>query len=489
MWIFLQHENLPMENPYSRLLGFPENLQDPDYYQLLGLPEGHLSKDEVEKAYRERIQKLQRVGNNPKYKEMVLYLRGELRSAQATLSNSLRKSEYDLLLLEGRAQQLEKELELLTIKGYLVNLEISYLKKRARELKISPARLQKMLGPVAVRSGRDERRPEPGPVFFRWSLFRKMALALAVCVLAASALLFVDRFPFRSRETVGTQDSGQGVRSGSAQSETPAEKSPLPAGPVIPDAGVQSKMVYVRGGYFWLGNAQGNIDENPVRKIYLEDYYIARHEVTNREYREFVESTGHCVPYSALPEAKEFNWDPLDLSYPEKSGECPVVLVSWHDATAYCRWLSGRYGCEASLPTEAQWEKAARGAESSVYPWGNNMPENRGELGNFYGRHDGFDRLAPVGSFPWGISPTGCWDMAGNAAEWCLDSYDKFAYQSMPERDPCTERADWPWKVVRGGSWLDAIDCSRSSYRWPADADDRSIRWGFRYVVIPDRPE
>ena len=246
-------------------------------------------------------------------------------------------------------------------------------------------------------------------------------------------------------------------------------------------------MIYIPAGYFYLGSNHGNQDEHPVRKIYLDAYYIGKYEVSNREYRRFVRDTNYLVPYVPQAEAEFFNWDPLQRDYPAGRGNYPVALVSWHDADEYCRWLARRLRRKVSLPTEAQWEKAARGTKSFVYPWGNTPPQPGDGRANFAssGNKDGFKYTAPVFKFPAGRSPYGCLHMSGNISEWCLDSYDKFAYQEIGAKNPRVNRplANWPWKVLRGGNWRDSAVFLRSSYRFAARSDQSNIRWGFRYVI------
>lgn len=165
-------------------------------------------------------------------------------------------------------------------------------------------------------------------------------------------------------------------------------------------------------------------NERPERKETLGEYYIDKVEVTNRMYKEFVDKTGHRAPAA---------WA---QGFPGSIADHPVVLVSWHDAKDYCEWKG------KSLPTEAQWEKAARGTDGRRFPWGNEFDEKKvNTLGSYGGP-------TPAGTFPEGASPYGVLDMAGNAQEWTADWYKPYPGNDFNDKD-YGER----FKVVRGGGW------------------------------------
>jgi formylglycine-generating enzyme required for sulfatase activity/serine/threonine protein kinase len=206
-----------------------------------------------------------------------------------------------------------------------------------------------------------------------------------------------------------------------------------------------SVLIFVPGGSFVRGNEHGDPDEKPVRTLTLADYYIGKTPVTNRQYRQFLAATGHRKP--AL--------------YPGFDGdEQPVVGLDWTDAAAYCAWAGLR------LPTEAEWEKAARGLDERSYPWGNQPPlDLLEELQDLVGRRAS-PRLAAfglrarataeIGSFPSGASPYGCLDMCGNVWEWCADWHDPDYYGRAPELDPPgPERGNE--RICRGGCWSTAV--------------------------------
>ncbi len=189
------------------------------------------------------------------------------------------------------------------------------------------------------------------------------------------------------------------------------------------------EMVRVPAGEFRMGSETQNPDERPARTVYLNAYWIDRHEVTNAQYEAFVLERGHRRP--AL-------WDDDRLSGPRQ----PVVGVDWFDAAAYCDWADKR------LCTEAEWEKAARGTDGRPYPWGEEEPD--AARANFDMR---VGRPVDVGSHPAGVSPFGAYDMAGNVWEWVADWYQHGYYREAPTRNP-RGPASGAVRVDRGGSWV-----------------------------------
>jgi serine/threonine-protein kinase len=188
----------------------------------------------------------------------------------------------------------------------------------------------------------------------------------------------------------------------------------------------------------------------PQRTVTLGGYWIDRMPVTNREYRAFLRETGYPVPTarSDQPRLAVLNWDRLSVTYPSGTGDHPVVLVSWFDALAYCDWIGKR------LPTELEWEKAARGSDGRPFPWGWADPTearcNIGPIGSEI-------QPTPVGSCPRGASPYGCLDMFGTVAEWCVDWYEPDRYTRLDETDLSgpPRPVDCPARVVRGmGLWM-----------------------------------
>ncbi|MFH0925434.1 MAG: SUMF1/EgtB/PvdO family nonheme iron enzyme, partial [bacterium] len=200
-------------------------------------------------------------------------------------------------------------------------------------------------------------------------------------------------------------------------------------------------MIFIPAGEFVMGSRLGDTDEQPEHKVILDSYYINKNEVTNAEYKKFVDATKHKVPYFNKKWASAYNWNPKTRMYPRGKKNYPVVLVTWQDASAYAKWAGKR------LPTEAEWEKAARGDQNFIFPWGNAWDINKL---NAWIKVPQFTK--PVGSYEAGKSPYGCYDMAGNVWEWCSDWYDENSYKSSPAQDP-KGPAVGKAHTVRGGSW------------------------------------
>ena len=215
--------------------------------------------------------------------------------------------------------------------------------------------------------------------------------------------------------------------------------------------------------------------ELPQHQVYLSTYQISRYEITNAQYRAFIEATDRPMPRGHNGEE---TWADETLNGDTQ----PVVGVTWFDAQAFAEWVGG------SLPTEAQWERAARGTETRTYPWGDTPPRAR-QHANFARR---YNRPMSVGQFPKGASPDGIADLAGNVWEWCLDEYSPTAYQRNSgdvSRNPINLRFRdvLHARVIRGGAWDVGRAFLRSSLRFKFYPLDSTHTIGFR-VVLP-RPE
>ena len=221
---------------------------------------------------------------------------------------------------------------------------------------------------------------------------------------------------------------------GAAAFLAPAEKASGDAPDPVPEV---AEMVYIPAGDFLMGStlhdlrAHASQDEYPQHTVWLDGYYIDIHEVTNAQYKVFLDSVGIEAPHL---------W--VDGNYPVGRDGYPVVDISWYEASEYARFVGKR------LPTEAEWEKAARGTDARRYPWGNKFDRHLVEL----------DVLAPVMSIPGNISPYGVFDMAGNAAEWVEDWYAPYPREEGDEIPAeITARhqtySDQTHKVYRGGGF------------------------------------
>lgn len=215
-----------------------------------------------------------------------------------------------------------------------------------------------------------------------------------------------------------------------------------------------ASMRLVPAGEFRMGVEPGQQEAGPVHTVYLDNFYIDKYEVTNTLYKACVD-TGSCRP----PKSVEFFNNP---SY----ADFPVVNVDWYMANDYCTWRGGH------LPTEAQWEKAARGTDERMYPWGNEIScKNANYFDNTIPQTCGGE-MVKVGSYPDGMSPYGVYEMAGNAIEWVADWFDGDAlvadryYAISPPSNP-QGPATGDRKVVRGGSWRNIpVDLRTTTRNW-----------------------
>jgi len=270
---------------------------------------------------------------------------------------------------------------------------------------------------------------------------------------------------------------------------------------------MQEDMVLIPEGVFLMGSTKEDIEkllkidrnieverlgnEMPQREVFLSAYFIDKYPVTNAQYKNFIESGG----YTQKPLWSEAGWQYLIESNPLENNDldavlqgepdCPVVNVSWYEAEAFAKWAGKR------LPTEAEWEKAARGADGRIYPWGNEFDKTRLNCAEAK-----IEKATPVTKYPQGQSVYGCFDMAGNVWEWTADWYDSRYYHHAPDKNPQgpaaaeenpyfgrpeevgisiyelkpspTSKALSGCKVLRGGSWNGSgvvhIRCANRDY-------------------------
>ena len=224
-------------------------------------------------------------------------------------------------------------------------------------------------------------------------------------------------------------------------------------------------MITVPAGPFILGSKKetGRKDELPRRKIVLHSFAIDKFEVTNARYLSFVRETGHRHPPNPYGEGL--------LTSVRGIENLPVVQVNWYDAVEYCHWAGKR------LPTEAEWEKAARGSDGRMYPWGNDPPTKH--HANFERDWDGNETLHVVGSLPAGNSPYGVADMAGNAREWVQDWYHPDYYGKAPNRNPQGPE-NGVLRTIRGGSWHSPVHDIRAAARGKGGFALKTHGIGFR---------
>ena len=217
-------------------------------------------------------------------------------------------------------------------------------------------------------------------------------------------------------------------------------------------------------------------DERPERNIFVGSFWIDKFEVTNEKYLEFVKATGHRPALDdtcTSDPCKEGNlW--RGNSFANSIKKQPVIQVSWYDADAFCKWRGGR------LPTEAEWEKAARGTTGFIYPWGN-FPPNA-NYATFNRKWRGVYTMSNVGSLRLGASMYGLFDMAGNVWEWVADWYELEYYKHGPRRNPKGPQ-EGQFKIVRGGSWVNNADVLHSAYRRWSKPEVRFNDTGFRCAI------
>jgi len=278
---------------------------------------------------------------------------------------------------------------------------------------------------------------------------------------------------------------------------------------VLEPAGIT--LVYVPGGEFTMGSSAAEVDEavalcdksygdcqrswfegeQPQHQVYVDGFWVGHTEVTNAQYERFVEAGGYSMREYWTDEGWQWRQD-TGITEPEywrdstwNGAQEPVVGVGWYEAAAYAAWAGVR------LPTEAEWEYAARGDDGRIFPWGDVWD---GSKCNYCDRNceyewkdvsvdDGYRHTAPVGSYRAGASPFGALDMAGNVYEWCADWYEEGYYSESAARNPAGP-AFGAYRVLRGGSWDRAPNNVRCALRFGRlPYHPRPTRYGFRVVL------
>jgi len=229
------------------------------------------------------------------------------------------------------------------------------------------------------------------------------------------------------------------------------------------------ELVYVPAGEFWMGSFDGDknaeVNERPAHEVYLDAYWIDRNEVTNGMYETCVHMGVCRAPRGDGSETRNAYYGEVQYA------NYPVIYVDWYMAKTYCEWAGRR------LPSEAEWEKAARGTDGRIYPWGDEPPSCR--LAN----HSSCEAdTVAVGNYKAGISPYGALDMAGNVWEWVADWYDKGYYRNSPRENP-SGASFGEERVVRGGGWNSVVRYVRSANRYWRLPSHNLNNLGFRCAL------
>ena len=276
-----------------------------------------------------------------------------------------------------------------------------------------------------------------------------------------------------------------------APASPPTPAAPLTTAMVSPDvtpgsSPLEPEMVLVKGGTFWMGS-DAIADARPVHQVTVDGFYISRHEISATQYCRFLNEIARLdVPtrqYIRL--GGECTVESTGNVYRPVAGceNHPVNRVSWLGALEYTKWLTKATGKAYALPTEAQWEFAARGDDGRPYPWGDSAPSE--SLANFARSwRSPKDSLAPVTSYSAGATPgTGIHHLAGNVQEWCRDAYDRSYYKMSPQQNPCYASTGTNLRVLRGGDCLSGADYVQAARRYGKAKQETNGNFGFRVVL------
>ncbi|HEU19924.1 MAG TPA: formylglycine-generating enzyme family protein [Deltaproteobacteria bacterium] len=246
---------------------------------------------------------------------------------------------------------------------------------------------------------------------------------------------------------------------------------------------IENSMVLIPAGEFTMGGTLAR-NEDPPHKVYLDAYYIGKYEVTFEEYETFCGETGYNLPCD-----RRYGIQPDESM---RGPNMPVMNVSRDDAEAYCTWLSIKTGKRYRLPTEAEWEKAARGGlDGKDYTWGNEAPDEGGiyranfgpGLDHYIWKKDGHAYTAPVGFYP--PNGYGLHDMAGNLWEWCRDGYDRDYYRNSPYKNPQGPDRKGKEGIIRGGCYANGPKELRCAHRYSIYPTNANFLTGFRVARSP----
>jgi sulfatase modifying factor 1 len=235
---------------------------------------------------------------------------------------------------------------------------------------------------------------------------------------------------------------------------------------------IEPVMVRVPEGWFGMGCEAGRDDEKPVHRVWVDEFELGAYQVTNAEYGCFLAATSPATSEAASAATRGVPppcWSDTNFNDPKM----PVVAVSWHEAASYCEWLSGVTGTLYRLPTEAEWERAARGgAEDLLYPWGDAPPEMVPDYGERW-------KMGPEPVGLYAPNAYGLYNLGDNVHEWCADWYDDGYYGRSPERNPLGPSGG-SRRASRGGSWRHHIKVTRTAARSSIPPEFQYADYGFR---------
>lgn len=286
----------------------------------------------------------------------------------------------------------------------------------------------------------------------------KVVFGITVLLFASMPIIAI----LRGTTSTPLEDSPEERREPAKTGERPGEAAEEP---------LKDEMVLIPGGPFVRGTNVGGFDEQPAREILLDPFQIDRYEVTNYHYGQFAAATGHRKAGPPARYAKNVS----KMRGPNQ----PAVYISWDDAQAYCQWKGKR------LPTEAEWEKAMRGVDGRLWPWGNADQPNGA---NWARVNDGYEVAASVGAFQSDVSPFGVADGAGNVMEWVEDWYAENYFKESPDRNPPSPEHG-VYRVLRGGGYTTAGADVRITSRSKMVPDFRDETIGFRCAKSAERGE
>jgi formylglycine-generating enzyme required for sulfatase activity len=277
--------------------------------------------------------------------------------------------------------------------------------------------------------------------------------------------------------------------------------APLLAGEAAKQKGTfEPEMVTIPGGSFHMGDLSGTgySNQGPAHQVTIEPFQMGKYEVTKAEFASFIKASGYQTDAEKNTDGdmgclvdKGGNWEwQAGTSWQKhlfkQTDNDPVVCISWNDASAYIEWLKGQSGKNYRLPTEAEWEHAARAGSKTLYPWGDEASHEHANYGKdeccggFIQGRDQWEHTSPVGSFP--ANAYGLHDMHGNVWEWAEDCWNR-SYEGAPTDGAAWNSGSCSRHVIRGGSWDDKPKVLRSPYRNKDHTEDRGNYIGFRLAL------